>query len=144
MTCGSVPYIWPNPTGKLIGSSKSLTFQSHNVRLQTSTKFNDVERLFEEAFNIFLADLKGLESGNTLDMEIPKRYVTPDSNNEKINEQDSDQFTHRNCDIENIDVNVVVSHSEVTFVHLDMNESYNLSIRSKKFSCILLISFSIF
>lgn len=131
MTCGATPNIWPNPTGKLIGSSQSLTFQSHSIRLQISTKFKDVERLFEDAFGIFLTDIKALESGNTLDNETPKRG--PDSNNERANEQESEQVTHRNrnCDIQNVDVNVVVSHNEVTFVHLDMNESYNLTINSK-------------
>lgn len=132
MTCGAMPNIWPNPTGKTIGSSQSLTFQSHSVRLQISTKFKDVERLLEDAFGIFLTDIKALESGNTLN-EMPKRYVASDTNNDKTNEQESDQVTHRNrnCDIQNVDVNVVVSHSDVTFVHLDMNESYNLTIKSK-------------
>lgn len=133
MTCGSMPSIWPNPTGKLIGSSKSLTFQSHNVRLQISTAFNGVERMLEDAFDIFLADIKGRESGNSLDVEMKSKYGAPDSNNGKTNEQDSDRETHRNrnCDIQNVDVNVAVSHSDVTFVHLDMDESYNLTIKCK-------------
>lgn len=143
MTCGTTPNIWPYPTGKLIGSSKSLTFQSHNIRLQISTKFNEVEQLLEDAFDIFLVDLKGMESGNQIDMEAPKRYVASESNNI---EQDSDQITHRNrnCDIQNVDVNIVVSQSDVTFVHLDMNESYNLTMKSKCISWNLSISEIIF
>ncbi len=130
MTCGVMPSIWPNPTGKLIGSSNSLTFQAHNVRLKISTKFNDVEKLLEDAFDIFLSDIKGMESGNTLDVE--KKYGASDGNSER-NSEDNDQVTHRNrdCDIQNVDVNVAVTHSDVTFVHLDMDESYNLTIKSK-------------
>lgn len=135
MTCGAMPNVWPNPTGKLIGSSRSLTFQSHNVRLQIATKFNDVERLLEEAFGIFLADIKGMESGDSMDVEMKSKLGAPqpDAYNEQTNEQVSEQVTHRNrnCDIQNVDVNVAVSHSEVTFVHLDMDESYNLTIKSK-------------
>lgn len=133
MTCGSIPNIWPNPTGKSIGSSKSLTFQSHNVRLQISTKFNDVERMLENAFDIFLADLKGMESGSVVDVDVQKKSSASDSNGERDSERDGDQITHRNrnCDIENVDVNVAVTHSDVTFVHLDMDESYNLTIKSE-------------
>lgn len=129
MTCGAIPNIWPNPTGKLIGSSRSLTFQSHNIRLLITTKFNDVERLLENAFGIFLTDLKGMESGNALDLELEKKYDVSDINNE----QNSDQVTqrNRNCDIQNVDVNIAVSRSDITFVHLDMDESYNLTIKSK-------------
>ncbi|KAJ6636209.1 putative beta-hexosaminidase fdl [Pseudolycoriella hygida] len=131
MTCGATPNIWPNPTVKLVGSSKSLTFQSHNIRLKISTKFYDVERLLEDAFNIFLADLKAMESGSALDVEVQKKNGDPNSNSDKNSEQEIEQITHRNrdCDIQNVDVNVAVSRSDVTFVHLDMDESYNLTIK---------------
>ncbi|XP_037049918.1 probable beta-hexosaminidase fdl isoform X1 [Bradysia coprophila] len=133
MTCGTTPNIWPMPTGKSIGSSKSLTFQSHNVRLQISTKFDEVERLLEDAFDIFMADVKGMESGSTLNVDVQKKSGPSESNSERNVEQDSDQVTQRsrNCDIQNLDVNVAVTRSDVTFVHLDMDESYNLTIKNE-------------
>lgn len=120
------------PTGKSIGSSKSLTFQSHNVRLQISTKFDEVENLLENAFDIFLADVQGMESGSALNVDVQRKSAEANGVERNV-EQDGDQITQksRNCDIQSLDVNVAVTHSDVTFVHLDMDESYNLTIKSR-------------
>lgn len=129
MTCGATPNIWPNPTHKSIGSSRSSTFQSKSVRLQMTTKFSDVERLFEEAFSIFVTDLKRLELGDAFEIDASKKFVATESNSDQYNDQGARRS--RNCDLQTVNVNVMVSQSDVTFVHLDMDESYNLTIISK-------------
>lgn len=130
MMCGSTPQIWPMPTGRTVLGRKSQTLLTDNIELKLDTKFSDVDSLFKNTFAIFMADLKLMESAE--DVQITSRHDSSSSEkrNKELDEKPMENIK-KNCDIQSLVVKVAISTSPVIYVHLDMDESYNISIKSK-------------
>lgn len=135
MICGE-PNIWPMPTGKTSVSSRSLTLTSSKVAFHIDTKFPKVQQQLQSAFDIFVADLQAMESSS--------QTVTRDSNEggdktaEKGLDKQSEQSVaeevqrdSRNCDIQKVIIRVAVTSVPDVYLHMDMDESYNLTVASE-------------
>ena len=61
MVCGG-PNIWPLPTIKTNISSQSLTFKSNLIKFNAVSQFDGAKNLLEQAYDVFLHDLKNLEN----------------------------------------------------------------------------------
>lgn len=126
MICGS-PNIWPMPTIKTSLGSQSLTFRSQLISLDIVTHFNEARTLMQQAFDIFEADLRALEGSKatSTDEVSTSSHEHTDSNTNKYSAAD------KNCDIKHIDVKVEISTIKEVYQHLEMDETYELTISSK-------------
>lgn len=126
MICGTAN-IWPMPTIKTMLGSQSMTFSTALLRFDVVTRFSDAKNLITQAYDIFLSDLKNLES---------KEMVFEETNNEHENFQrkksvGKDEHVEKNCDIKSIDIKVEITTVSEIYHNLDMDESYELNITSK-------------
>lgn len=135
MICGD-PNIWPMPTGKTSVSSRSLTLTSDKIALHIDTKFPKVQQQLQTAFDIFMLDLQAMESTISLasDDTSPNDEKTAGPGASKQSEQsiaEEVQRENRNCDIKKVIVRVAVTSVPDVYLHLDMDESYNLTVASE-------------
>lgn len=132
MLCGSLN-VWPLPTLKAEYSSKSLTFDLDNIEMDVKTKFDEAKKLMLEAFNIFMFDLRhltGKEPKNPVEpTEINQKYI--ESTEENSNKGNDINVNNRNCDINKIVITAEIFSSPDRYVHLDVDESYELNVTRK-------------
>lgn len=137
MVCGD-SNIWPMPTGKTSLSTRSLTLRSVDIAMHVETKFSEVERMFRLAFDIFMTDLKELESvsnGATSARGSNERQRDEKSTSKESGQNPDVSEAEKHCDIKNLDVRVVIDGSPNVYVSLDMDESYNMTVLSKYTNC---------
>lgn len=134
MICGE-PNIWPIPTGKTTVSSRSLTLTSDTIALHIDTKFPKVQQQLQTAFDIFLQDLQSLESSTTGGVSgnagSTSDEKTGRSDKEAVQLQSLAEEQQRNCDIKKVTVRIAVTSIADVHLHMDMDESYNLTVASK-------------
>lgn len=144
MVCGSLN-VWPLPTIKASLSSRSLTFAAVQMKFDVNTKFDDAKKLLHSAYNLFLFDLKNLE-GKTRTAESglgsdgggssSSRNVANNENErrEEGNKNADPTLTteakevHRNCDINKLVINAEILKAPDVYVHMDVDESYELNV----------------
>lgn len=115
------------PTIKTSLGSQSLTFRSQLINLDIVTHFDEARGLMQQAFDIFEADLRGLEGS---------KAVTGDDTATPSHEHGdgiANKYTaaDKNCDIRRIDVKAEISTIKEVYHHLEMDETYELTITSK-------------
>lgn len=153
MVCGT-KNIWPMPTGKVSLSSRSLTFKSDRLQLDVKTQFSEAEQLLNSAYNVLLLDLKSLEDRHASsqadnldksDNQMNGENVAADhhhngngnGNGNTIGSKSSsakaklDANANSNCDINKITINAEIQTIGDAFLHMDMDESYELNVTSK-------------
>lgn len=126
MTCG-VPNIWPLPTIKTTLGYHSLTFRSHAVNLDITTKFDEARNVLQQAFGIFQSDLRGYEH-NKASADGP----IEESSARNEQEENTSKKSDKDCDIRHIDIKIDISTIKDVYLHIDMDESYELKITSKR------------
>lgn len=142
MVCGD-SNIWPMPTGKTSLSTRSLTLRSDVIAMHVESEFNEVERMFRLAFDIFMTDLRNLEAsvgavvtgaarGSSSDHQHDERTSSRESGGGQQPKPPNESNAKKHCDIRNLDVKVVIVGSPNVYVSLDMDESYNMTVLSKR------------
>lgn len=125
------------PTGKTSVSSRSLTLTSDKIAVHIDTKFPKVQQQLQTAFDIFMVDLQAMESSvatstgesNTRDDKSAEKGSDKQSSEQSLAEEV--QRENRNCDIKKVIVRIAVTSVPDVYLHIDMDESYNLTVASK-------------
>lgn len=140
MICGT-SNIWPMPTGKVSLSSRSLTFKSNQLQFDIKTAFNEAKQLLSSAYGVLLFDLKSLEEQhahtstqvNDLDKnnyQINGEKVA-DDNGPKANSAKVKVDETASCDINKFIINAEIQTMGDVFLHMDVDESYELNVTSR-------------
>lgn len=131
------------PTGKVSLSSRSLTFKSNQLQFEVKTAFNEAKQLLNSAYELFIYDLKSLEEQSIQ----PSTQTNLDKTNNEMNGEKSDndngpradsakttieQNANQNCDINRIIINVEIQKTGDVSLNMEMDESYELNVTSKK------------
>lgn len=142
------------PTGKVSLSGRSLTFKSNQLQLDVKTQFSEAEQLLNSAYNVLLLDLKSLEDRHASskadnldksDNQMNGENVAADhhhngngnGNGHTIGSKSSsakaklDANANSNCDINKITINAEIQTIGDAFLHMEMDESYELNVTSK-------------
>lgn len=131
MICGSLN-IWPLPTMKADYSIKSLTFGVDDIQVDVKTKFGEAKKLMLDAFDIFLFDVRHLagraQKSSAESASDTQRAAQTERSSGKGNDIGAD---NRNCDINKIVITAEIFSSADHFVHLDIDESYELNVTRK-------------
>lgn len=139
MVCGSLN-VWPLPTIKASLSSRSLTFEAMQVKFDVNTKFDDAKKLLQNAYNIFLFDLKSMEEKASAASSGSSSKGAANSDNEQPGDGNKNadptlpteaKQTHRNCDINKIVINAEILNAPDVYVHIEVDESYELNVTRK-------------
>lgn len=102
MLCGSTQ-LWPQPTGPVQLGSHFVTFYLHQLRFETSAREEDRE-LLQEAYTIFKSNIQALVDDEEVDIR-------------------------RASDINEFVIKVLVTTFNQKSIHLNTDESYNLTLR---------------
>lgn len=141
MVCGSLN-VWPLPTIKASLSSRSLTFETIQMKFDVNTKFSDAKKLLHNAYNIFVFDLKNLEekatsapSGSGSGSGSGKNAANNDNEQRGDGNRNADptlptetKEVHRNCDINKLVINAEILNAPDVHVHMEIDESYELNV----------------
>lgn len=128
------------PTGKTSVSSRSLTLSSDTIALHIDTKFAAVEKQLQTAFDIFLLDLQALEATSDTQSSANGAVRAEDvkSADSRRGDRQSEQSMAedirreaRSCDIKKLIIRVAVTSVSDVYLHMEMDESYNLTVASK-------------
>lgn len=149
MVCGSLN-VWPLPTIKASLSSRSLRFQTFQMKFDVKTEFDDAKELLQNAYHIFLFDLKSLEekattassrsSSSGSGASISSSKGTANTDNEQLRNRNKNaeptlptetKDINRNCDINKIVINAEILNAPDVYVHIDVDESYELNVTRK-------------
>lgn len=107
------------------------------MKFDVNTKFDDAKKLLHNAYNIFLFDLKNLEGKVTVDAGGSGSKSIDNNENEQASagnrNADSTLPTEakeirRNCDINKIVINAEILNAPDVYVHMEMDESYELNV----------------
>lgn len=139
MVCGSLN-VWPLPTIKASLSSRSLTFETIQIKFDVNTKFADAKKLLRNAYDIFLFDLKNLEGTvvtNAHSDGAASQQHTANNDNEQLGDGNKNvdvvlptetKEVHRNCDINRLVINAEILNAPDVYVHMEVDESYELNV----------------
>lgn len=137
MVCGSLN-VWPLPTIKASLSSRSLTFETTQMKFDVDTKFADAKQLLQNAYNIFLFDLKNLEGKTpTASNGSNNSKNTANKDNEQMDDGNKiadptmptdAKKVHRSCDINKIVINAEILNAPDVYLHMEVDESYELNV----------------
>lgn len=162
MICGP-PNLWPQPTIKIVLSSKALKFKSSDIKFSVNSAYKNVNNLLKSAFDIFLREVQefelggsgstGAATGDTSNDDMGKhgsvsKSSNLDNNNNLIvtndkndNNEISDNFLpflsmggQRKYDVTSFNINAKVTQHADTYLTLHTDESYNLTLSCKYFS----------
>lgn len=145
MICGG-PNVWPLPTIKTSLGTQSLSFQSHLMNLDIVTQFGEARTLLQQAYDILLADLRGLENSNKVvgtiadepttggheQQQQQQLHVDNSARRSSSGGSDREHFVDKDCDIKHVDIKVEISTIKEVYLSMDMDESYELKIASKQ------------
>lgn len=133
MLCGSQT-LWPEPTIKSLIGTNANSFHLNDVQYKVQTPFKNVESLMENAFSVFLEEVKQIRhasGGKTTDSD-PYKTSTRSYKDVTYSGGRPEPFStqRRNLTTVNIYVNVI----KTSDVHLSLNtdECYNLTMSSEK------------
>lgn len=135
MTCGTAGrgIVVPNPTIKYLLGTKALDFSLDLIHTHIVTPHKEVEKLLHESVMIFLQDLRTLEKsageqGNSGSSFENKRG---ESNGEIVADEDTNKCKTKHCDIDTLNIRIMVEKSDEVFLNLESDEKYNLSIKGE-------------
>lgn len=151
MLCGP-PNIWPQPSIKTVLGSKALKFTSRSFLLHMDTNFETVNNLLTKAFEVFVDEVKNLET-NLKDGNKLQESQTSLSSNPSENQHDKFKFSNDivtssndlsdnfvplvipfnriTYDIESFQIVFKGITNEETYLTLNTDESYNLTLSRK-------------
>lgn len=110
------------------------------VKFDVNTKFDDAKKLLQNAYNIFLFDLKSMEEKASAASSGSSSKGAANSDNEQPGDGNKNadptlpteaKQTHRNCDINKIVINAEILNAPDVYVHIDVDESYELNVTRK-------------
>lgn len=154
MICGP-PNLWPQPTVKIVLSSKALKFKSSDIMFSVNSAYKNVNNLLKNAFDIFLREVQEFELGNvrrketgvatgekgkdsvsSSNLDNNNNVVTNDKNDN--NNEISDNFlpflsmaSQKKYDVTSFNINAKVTQHADTYLTLHTDESYNLTLSCK-------------
>lgn len=117
--------------------------RSDLLSLHIDTQFKEVDRLFRQAFDVFVTDLQTLEGslpppslansdgsdgGNERASAVDRNADNQNGRESSSNDRAAEK---KNCDIKRFNIGVVVSSSAAVHLTIDTDESYNLTMSSK-------------
>lgn len=136
MICGE-PNIWPKPTGKTKLNARSATLNTDIISYRMDTRFTEVEQLFRSAFHIFITDLRNLEAQHIATDGISSTNHNTEEKSigkERLVADDQVNPVRKTGNVQKLDINVLISGTlPEVYPHLDIDESYNLTLTSKYF-----------
>ncbi|XP_055610390.1 probable beta-hexosaminidase fdl isoform X2 [Uranotaenia lowii] len=146
MTCGPIN-IWPQPTGKTVIGSKTSRFRLGDVKVQVKASTPAVEQLLEKAFGVFKDELQAVlvahgahkvdenqsssttaEGGPDSDRGKPDSAGAPDKSSDTAKIHFYKPVDDHKYDIDKFDVRITLIKPSETYLTLETDESYNLSI----------------
>lgn len=148
MTCGSTQrgIVMPIPTIKYNLGNQAPVFDLEAIHTHIKTPHKNVEKLLREAIVIFLQDLQLLQKDLDLNENAAQSSTDPlygssrarrnaEGNEEGLRSASGGYFNYDNnkcklkhCDIDTLNIRLVVERSDEVYLTLDSDERYNLSI----------------
>jgi hexosaminidase len=141
MLCGP-SNIWPEPTIKSLLGTNSNDVRLTDIQIKVKTPFKRVESLMENAFLIFLNELKQIEQSNEQSRNddsnnsVNSKTVSVGANNNNVDSNDknsnfydsSERLRHHRGNFSSVNIYVDISKDPDIYLTLQTDECYNLTV----------------